>query len=118
MPLSDLEGEEKKYYKIRDVAEMLDLPQSTLRYWESEFPELTPMRSKSNIRYYSADNLRTLQIIRFLVKDRGLKIEAAKRELATNRRNLSRRMKIVANLREIRDDLKSMLAALEKRRDL
>lgn len=118
MPLSDLEGEEKKYYKIRDVAEMLELPQSTLRYWESEFPELAPMRSKSNIRYYSSDNLRTLQIIKFLVKDRGMKLEAAKRELASNRRNISRRLKIVDNLREIRDELKSMLAALEKRRDV
>lgn len=36
---------DKKYYRIADVAEMLGLPASTLRYWETEFPTLRPKRN-------------------------------------------------------------------------
>ncbi|MDE7495282.1 MAG: MerR family transcriptional regulator, partial [Muribaculaceae bacterium] len=44
---------DKLYYKIKDVAEMLDIPATTLRYWEKEFPECSPRRSSTNIRYYT-----------------------------------------------------------------
>ncbi len=39
-----MEEFDKKYYKIKDVAEILSVPASTLRYWESEFPEISPRR--------------------------------------------------------------------------
>ena len=40
----------KQYYKIKEVAEILDVPQSTLRFWEKEFPMIKPIRSSHNIR--------------------------------------------------------------------
>lgn len=43
----------KQYYKIKDVAEMLGVQQSTLRFWEKEFDCLNPRRSASNVRYYT-----------------------------------------------------------------
>ncbi|MGA0232496.1 MAG: MerR family DNA-binding transcriptional regulator, partial [Saprospiraceae bacterium] len=40
----------KRYYKIGEVAEMFDVATSLIRYWESEFKQLKPLKSKSGIR--------------------------------------------------------------------
>lgn len=106
---------DKQYYKIKDVAEMLDVQQSTLRYWEKEFPQCKPVRSPHNIRYYKARDIRTLQIIKFLVKDKGLKIEAAKEQLRLNVNNVSRRMDVIERLEGVKTELKGLLKALKKR---
>lgn len=95
---------------------MLDIPASTLRYWESEFPECKPRRSATNIRYYTPEDIETLQIIRYLVKDKGLRIEAAKEEMRNNRKNVSRRVEVISKLTAVRDDLQQLLSALNKRR--
>ena len=106
----------KKYYKIRDVAEILNVSEPTLRYWEQEFPELKPMRSPSNQRFYTPDDIEILRIIYYLVKVRGLKIEAAKEQMRLNSRNITKRMDIINKLQDVKDELKLMLGALEKRR--
>ena len=106
----------KKYYKIRDVAEILNVSEPTLRYWEQEFPELKPMRSPSNLRFYTPDDIQILRIIYYLVKVRGLKIEAAKEQMRLNSRNITKRMDIINKLQDVKDELKLMLGALEKRR--
>jgi len=106
----------KKYYKIKDVAEILNVSQPTLRYWESEFPEVRPLRSTSNQRYYTPDDIETLRIIYYLVKVRGLKIEAAKEQMRLNRTNITKRMDIIDKLSDVRDELEMILKSLEKRR--
>ncbi len=106
----------KKYYKIRDVAEILNVSQPTLRYWESEFPEIRPLRSTSNQRYYTPDDIITLRIIYYLVKVRGLKIEAAKEQMRLNRTNITKRMDIIDKLSDVRDELEMILKSLEKRK--
>ncbi len=106
----------KKYYKIKDVADMVGVPQSTLRFWESEFRELKPMRTGSNTRYYTPEDIETVKIIHYLVKVRGLRLEAAKAEMAANKANVSRRLEVIAKLEAVRDDLKGLLAAFEKRK--
>ena len=47
----------KKYYRIREVAEMLDVPLSTLRYWEQEFPSIRPKRGSKGTRLYTANDI-------------------------------------------------------------
>lgn len=106
----------KKYYKIRDVAEILNVSEPTLRYWEQEFPELKPMRSPSNQRFYTPDDIEILRIIYYLVKVRGLKIEAAKEQMRLNSRNITKRMDIINKLQDVKDELTLMLGALEKRK--
>ena len=107
---------DKKYYKIRDVAEMLDVAPSTLRYWETEFPECAPRRSQTNQRYYTPQNIEFLKIIKFLLKDKGLRMEAAKEQLRNNRKNISRQLEVVDLLVKTRTELKEILSALKKRK--
>ena len=107
---------DKQFYKIRDVPELLGVPTSTLRYWESEFPEIMPKRSRSNQRYYRPDDIRILRMIHYLVKVKGLRIEAAKEELRSNRKNVSRRLEIIDLLTETKESLNEILGALNKRK--
>ena len=105
----------KKFYKIKEVSELLGIPQSTLRYWEQEFPQLDPSRSLHNRRYYTPADIETVQIIKFLIKTKGYKIEAAREQLNINRKNLSKRIEIIEKLNMVREDLSQMLQSLNLR---
>ena len=107
---------DKKYYKIRDVLIMLDVPASTLRYWESEFPECAPRRSSTNQRYYTPENIETFRVIHYLLKIKGLRMDAAKEQFRSNKANISKRMEIIDTLTRTRNELQDMLDALRKRR--
>lgn len=107
---------DKEFYKIRDVAEILGINASTLRYWEEEFPEIKPKRSKSNQRYYKPEDIRILRIIHYLVKIKGLRIDAAKEELSRNRQNISQRVEALELLKKTKSDLENLLSALNKRK--
>lgn len=106
---------DKKYYKIRDVAEMLGIAPSAIRYWEQEFPECRPRRSATNQRYYTPENIECLRIIHYLLKVKGLRVDAAKEQLHNNRSNIERRMEIIDKLTTVRNELSEMLNALKKR---
>ncbi len=106
---------DKQYYKIKDVAEMLGVPQSTLRFWEKEFSMLNPRRSSTNVRYYTPADIETLRIINYLVRERGLKLDAAREQLRTNRSNVSRRLKAIERLTKVRNELAGLQEALKVR---
>ncbi|MDE6522723.1 MAG: MerR family transcriptional regulator [Muribaculaceae bacterium] len=106
----------KKYYRIRDVADFLGVSQSTLRYWETVFPEVAPSRTATGIRQYTASDIETLRILHYLIKTKGLKVDAAKAQFRQNSANISKRLKIISDLNEIRSELEVMLISLTKRK--
>ena len=105
----------KSYYKISEAADFIGVPQSTLRFWEKEFPQLNPRRSAHNQRYYSPEDLEFLQIINYLVKVKGLKLEAAKYQLKHNKNNISNKIKLIDKLEEMRGELEILLHSLNLR---
>jgi len=72
----------KKYYKIGEVAKLLNVPASTVRYWEKEFSQVKPMKNKKGDRIFNLKDIETLKEIKFLVHDRGVKISKAGRRLS------------------------------------
>lgn len=106
----------KRYYRISDVKEMLGLPLSTLRYWEREFPELRPKRTNARTRLYTPNDIELIRLIKFLLHERGLKIEAARNYIHKNRADLNRRLEVVERLKDVRSKLADLLKALEKKR--
>ena len=107
---------DKKYYRIREVAEILELPASTLRFWESKFTVIKPKRTESGTRLYTAADVGTLRIVGYLVKEKGLKLEAAQEEVRRNRHGVSRRLETVTRLRDVRERLQNLLDALNRKR--
>lgn len=107
----------KIFYKIGDVSEFVGVPQSTLRYWEKEFGDFVkPVRNAGNTRFYRDEDIEMLNMIKYLLHDRGMKIDAVKSELRLNKKNISRRMKILDTLTEVRDELTLLLKSLNKRK--
>lgn len=106
---------DKKYYKIAEVAEMIGVPASTLRFWEKEFPQVKPVRNAGGSRFYTPANVETLRMVYFLVREKGLRIEAARQALAANRSGVLRHADAVRRLREVRSRLTGLLDALTRR---
>ena len=69
-------------YKIGEAATLLNLKTYVLRFWETEFPQIAPVRTEKGQRLYTQKDVETLKRIRFLLHDRGLTIEGARRILA------------------------------------
>lgn len=111
-----MEDLSKKYYRIRDVADFLGVSQTTIRYWEIEFPEISPARTPTGLRQYTPADIETLRIIHYLIKIKGLKVDAAKAQLKLNRDNISKKLKVINELQDIRSELEVMLKSLSKRR--
>ena len=105
----------KKYYSISDVSEMLNLPQSTLRFWEKQFIELQPKRSSGGTRKYTPKDIEQLQIIRFLIKDKCLTIDGAREHLRHNRHDVEQKYDVIRRLKGIRRQLNDLLSALDQR---
>lgn len=106
--------ESKSYYKIKDIAEIIEETPSTLRYWETEFRQLSPKRGEKGRRLYSQKDLETLRKIKFLIRDKGMHISAAKEQLNKNNKNISTRAYAIAELESVRDELKVLLDSLKK----
>ena len=71
----------KKTYRIGEVASMLELNNSALRFWETEFPSLAPLRTKKGQRLYTEDHVALLKQIKVLLYEQGLTIEGARKVL-------------------------------------
>jgi DNA-binding transcriptional MerR regulator len=73
---------EKLYYAIGEVAEMLEVPISTIRFWENEFDILKPMKNKKGNRLFTQTDIKNLRIIHHLVKEEGMTLSGAKKRLS------------------------------------
>lgn len=93
---------------------MLDVTAATLRYWEKEFPTLSPKRSETGQRRYSEDDVNLCRIIRKYLYEDGLSIEAARRKVAVFRKNPPRYAFVC---RSGKDALKLLREAKERSSD-
>ena len=71
----------KLYYSISEVSEITKLKAYVLRYWETEFPQLSPGKRRGNRRYYQANDVLLVSKIKFLLYEKGFTIYGAKLSL-------------------------------------
>ncbi len=71
----------KLYYKIGEACKILEIQPYVLRYWEKEFPLLSPTKSKSGQRVYNERELEVIRRIKELLYDEGYTIAGAKKKL-------------------------------------
>src|SRR5271169_7265009 len=72
---------EKDFYRIGEVSRLTDLKPFVLRYWETEFPMLEPVKSASGHRLYRAEDVDMVRKIKRLLYDEGFTIAGARRHL-------------------------------------
>lgn len=104
----------KLYYSISEVATMFELNESTLRYWEKEFPYLKPKTSgPSKVRQYTDKDIEQIRLIHSLVKVRGFKLAAAKKIINSNRNGAERTADVLERLTAVKEDLIALKKQIE-----
>jgi len=74
-----LEKSPEAYRTIREVADSLDLPQHVLRFWETRFPQIRPLKRAGGRRYYRPDDIQRLKLIKRLLYEEGYTIKGVQK---------------------------------------
>lgn len=78
---------DKLYFKIGEVAALLNIKTHVLRYWETEFSALQPVKSRSNQRLYRRKDVETALLIKDLLYRQGFTIAGARKKIGTDLRS-------------------------------
>ncbi|SDB36911.1 DNA-binding transcriptional regulator, MerR family [Desulfonatronum thiosulfatophilum] len=92
-----------KLLRIGEAARVLGLEPYVLRFWEAEFPHLTPLRTVKGQRLYSQDDMNMLRKIQILLHEEGLTIDGARRRLDEGTQIRELTQDIIQELCEIRE---------------
>lgn len=103
----------KMYYSISEVAAMFDVNESLLRYWEKEFPIISPKKAGGNIRQYRKEDIENVRLVYHLVKECGMTLQGAKQRLKSNKEQTVSKAEVVERLKRVRDELKKMRKELD-----
>jgi len=90
---------EKFYYTIKEVSEILNVPKSTIRFWEKNFKSLSPQRTTGKRRLYRKEDIELLKRIKYLLYEEGFSIEGAKKKLSERKTKIS---EIILELEKIK----------------
>lgn len=110
-----MESLNKKYYKISEVAEIIGLPTSTLRFWEQKFTVIKPRRNAHGSRFYTPNDIEKIRMVAYLVKQKGMKLDAAQEQIRHNHQGISRKVEALERLKNIRLKIQTMLDAINSR---
>lgn len=96
---------EKRYYTIGEVAKAFDVNTSLIRFWEKEFDVLKPKKNAKGNRKFTPDDIKNLQLIYHLVKERGFTLEGAKTHLKEEKKKTLDNFEIITKLEGIKNQL-------------
>ncbi len=103
----------KLYFSISEVAQMFDINESTLRFWEKEFDIICPRKTAKGTRFYKQEDIDAVRLIFHLVKERGMTLAGARQKLKDNKETTIRQEEIVNKLKQIKEELISLKDAFE-----
>ena len=100
-----LELPEKRYYSIGEVAKAFDVNTSLIRFWEKEFDIIKPKKNAKGDRKFTPEDIKNLQLIFHLVKERGFTLEGAKQKLKKNPLGTINNYEIISRLEFVKGEL-------------
>jgi len=103
----------KMFYSISEVAEMFDVTESLLRYWEKMFPSIKPKKTARSVRQYTAEDIEDIRIVHNLVKVRGMKLALAKDIIRKNHQGAKESTEILEKLQSVREELNALKKELD-----
>ena len=113
---------EKLYFRIGEVARLCRLPAYVLRFWETEFPQLKPVKSSTGQRMYRRRDVENVVRIKQLLYEEGYTIAGARQHLRDEGKGGDKKQAALpfssqspANLRQIRQGLQEILTILTPR---
>jgi DNA-binding transcriptional MerR regulator len=118
---------DKQFFKIGEAAEIVGVKAHVLRYWESEFPSIRPLKTRGAHRMYRRADVEMLCVIHKLLHQEGYTIAGARKrvrelrgeeaiEQAPEVAEATRELSLRAELIQLRNDLAALLGTLEPQR--
>ena len=93
---------EKKYFSIGEVAEMLEVATSLIRFWESEFDIIKPKKNRKGNRQFTREDIDNVKLIYHLVKEKGYTLQGAKDLLKNGNDSLKEKIEIIDSLKKVK----------------
>lgn len=100
-----IELPEKRYYNIGEVAKAFYVNTSLIRFWEKEFDILKPKKNAKGNRKFTPQDIKNLQLIYHLVKERGFTLDGAKIHLKEEKQKTLNNFEIIRKLEAIKTEL-------------
>jgi DNA-binding transcriptional MerR regulator len=112
---------ERLYFRIGEVARLCRLPAYVLRFWETEFSQLKPIKSSTGQRMYRRKDVESVLRIKKLLYEEGFTIAGARQHLRAETKSDKKQTPLPfpsadpANLKPIRQGLREILSLLSAR---
>ncbi|WP_339840273.1 MerR family transcriptional regulator [uncultured Maribacter sp.] len=100
-----IELPEKRYYGIGEVARAFGVNASLIRFWEKEFDVLQPKKNAKGNRKFTPQDIKNLQLIYHLVKERGFTLDGAKIHLKEEKQKTLSNFDIIQKLERVKAEL-------------
>ena len=99
----------KLYYSIGEVAQMFNVTETLLRFWEKEFPTIKPQKAGRGIRQYTKADLEQVRLVYHLVKERGMTLQGARDAIRRDKsKGINRNSEVIEKLKDIRTELQAI----------
>lgn len=98
-------SKDKRYYSIGEVSKAFDVNASLIRFWDSEFDILKPKKNAKGNRMFTPEDVKNLQLIYHLVKERGFTLEGARTHLKEGQKKTLDKYDIISKLESIKVQL-------------
>jgi len=102
---------QKSYYSIGKVAEMFNVNQSLIRLWENEFDVLKPKKNGKGDRFFRPEDIKNIQLIHHLMRERKYTMEGAK-DFFKNNKRADETFAMIESLKKIKNFLLELKANL------
>lgn len=96
---------EKLYYTIGEVSKAFDVNASLIRFWEKEFDVIAPKKNAKGTRRFTPQDIKNLELIYHLVKERGFTLEGAKTHLKEGKKEILSNFDIIRKLEGVKAQL-------------
>ncbi|MBF7092557.1 MerR family transcriptional regulator [Flavobacterium sp. ALJ2] len=96
---------DKRYYSIGEIAKAFNVNTSLIRFWDGEFDILKPKKNAKGNRMFTPEDVKNLQLIFHLVKERGFTLEGAKIHLKEGQKKTLDKFEIIRKLESIKKEL-------------
>jgi DNA-binding transcriptional MerR regulator len=103
---------DKRYYSIGELAKAFDVNASLLRFWDKEFDILKPRKNAKGNRMFTPEDVKNIQLIYHLVKERGFTLEGAKIHLKEGQKKTLDKYEIISKLEGIKNQLLAIKGGL------
>jgi DNA-binding transcriptional MerR regulator len=105
-------SKDKRYFSIGELAKAFDVNASLIRFWDKEFDILKPKKNAKGNRMFTPEDVKNLQVIYHLVKERGFTIEGARTHLKEGQKKTLDKYEIISKLEAIKAQLTNLKTGL------